>query len=88
MTQTRHARLAACAILALVLGVYIPVIRTGGFIWDDPQYITGNPLLRTLPGLLAIWIHPLASSQYYPLVHTTFWIEYHLAGLHPARLSR
>jgi protein O-mannosyl-transferase len=84
MTQTRHARLAAGAIIALVLSVYVPVIRTGGFIWDDPQYVTGNPLLRTLPGLLAIWIHPSASPQYYPLVHTTFWIEYHLAGLHPA----
>jgi tetratricopeptide (TPR) repeat protein len=84
MTENRHARLAAGAILALVLSVYVPVIRTGGFIWDDPQYVTGNPLLRTLPGLLAIWIHPLALPQYYPLVHTTFWIEYHLVGLHPA----
>jgi tetratricopeptide (TPR) repeat protein len=90
MTQTRHARMAAgeilalVAILALVLIVYVPVIRTAGFIWDDPQYVTGNPLLRTLPGLLAIWIHPSALPQYYPLVHTTFWIEYHLAGLHPA----
>jgi Tfp pilus assembly protein PilF len=84
MTQTRQARLAAGAILALVLSVYVPVIRTAGFIWDDPQYVTGNPLLRTLPGLLAIWIHPSALPQYYPLVHTTFWIEYHLAGLHPA----
>ena len=69
--------------MAAVLVVYIPVLRTGGFIWDDPQYITGNPLLRTWPGLLAIWIHPSALPQYYPLVHTTFWIEYHLVGLHP-----
>jgi tetratricopeptide (TPR) repeat protein len=84
MTPTRHARLAAGAILALVLIVYAPVIRTAGFIWDDPQYVTGNPLLRTLPGLLAIWIHPSALPQYYPLVHTTFWIEYHLVALHPA----
>jgi len=69
--------------MAAVLVVYIPVLRTGGFIWDDPQYITGNSLLRTWPGLLAIWIHPSALPQYYPLVHTTFWIEYHLVGLHP-----
>lgn len=83
-TQTRNARWTGCgALLALVFAVYIPVLRTGGFIWDDPQYITGNPLLRTWPGLLAIWIHPTASPQYYPLVHTTFWIECHIAGLHP-----
>jgi len=84
MTETRHARMAAGSILALVLIAYVPVIRTAGFIWDDPQYVTGNSLLRTLPGLLAIWVHPSALPQYYPLVHTTFWIEYHLVALHPA----
>jgi protein O-mannosyl-transferase len=83
IAATRHARWAAAALFAVILIVYIPVLRTGGFIWDDPQYITGNPLLRTWPGLLAIWIHPSALPQYYPLVHTTFWIEYHLVGLHP-----
>src|ERR1700728_1616234 len=89
MTLARHARwsaadsLRAAAILLLIFVAYVPVLRTAGFIWDDPQYITGNPLLRTWPGLLAIWIHPLALPQYYPIVHTTFWIEYHLAGLHP-----
>jgi protein O-mannosyl-transferase len=83
IASTRHARWAAAALFAATLIVYIPVLRTGGFIWDDPQYITGNPLLRTWPGLLAIWIHPSALPQYYPLVHTTFWIEYHLVGLHP-----
>jgi tetratricopeptide (TPR) repeat protein len=59
------------------------VILTAGWIWDDPQYVTGNPLLRTWPGLLAIWIHPTALPQYYPLVHTTFWLEYQLADLNP-----
>jgi tetratricopeptide (TPR) repeat protein len=84
MSHSRNARWVAYgALLALVFLVYIPVLRTGGFIWDDPQYITGNPLLRTWPGLLAIWIHPSALPQYYPLVHITFWIEYHLVGLHP-----
>ncbi len=84
MTATRNARCTGIfGLIALVLVVYIPVLLHAGFIWDDPQYITGNPLLRTLPGLLAIWIHPSASPQYYPLVHTTFWIEYHLVGLRP-----
>jgi tetratricopeptide (TPR) repeat protein len=68
--------------LAVVL-VYLPVILTGGFIWDDPQYITQNPVLRTAAGLAAIWIHPTTTPQYYPIVHTTFWVEYHLWGLHP-----
>jgi tetratricopeptide (TPR) repeat protein len=89
MTLARFVRpnradcIRAGAIFLLVFIVYLPVLFTGGFIWDDPQYITGNPLLRTWPGLLDIWIHPSALPQYYPLVHTTFWVEYHIAGLHP-----
>ena len=85
MMQSRFGRWISSwhAILVLVLVVYIPVIWSGGFIWDDPQYVIGNPLLRTWAGLLAIWIHPSALPQYYPLVHTTFWMEYHLVGLHP-----
>jgi tetratricopeptide (TPR) repeat protein len=80
---TNSRWLPAASLVALVIVVYIPVILNAGWIWDDPQYVTGNPLLRTWHGLLAIWIHPTALPQYYPLVHTTFWLEYQLAGLNP-----
>jgi protein O-mannosyl-transferase len=55
----------------------------GGFIWDDPQYVTNNPLLRDAAGLKQIWSDTRADIQYYPLVFTTFWAEYHLWGVHP-----
>jgi tetratricopeptide (TPR) repeat protein len=82
MTSQRTNR--SIALLAIAFAIYLPVILHGGFIWDDPQYITHNPTLRDWSGLLAIWIHPTSIPQYYPLVHTTFWIEYHLWELHPA----
>jgi protein O-mannosyl-transferase len=53
------------------------------FIWDDDYYVTENHMLRDLAGLWRIWLDPRATPQYYPLVHTTFWVEYHLWGLHP-----
>ena len=43
-----------------------------------------NPTLRTPAGLWRIWFDYRATPQYYPLVHTSFWIEYHLWGLNPA----
>lgn len=55
-----------------------------GFIWDDEQYVTENKTLRSLDGLRKIWFEPLSIPQYYPLVHTTFWLEYHLWGDRPA----
>src|SRR5438552_7077792 len=69
-------------LIAATLIAYLPAIRAG-FIWDDPDYVINNSNLRSLPGLFDTWFHPLSLPQYYPLVHTTFWIEYHLWGLEP-----
>ncbi|HUW84568.1 MAG TPA: tetratricopeptide repeat protein [Phycisphaerae bacterium] len=65
-----------------VLTAYLPAIR-GGFVWDDEHYVTDNAALRSLDGLRAIWLKPRATPQYYPLVHTSYWLEYRLWGLKP-----
>ena len=75
----RTARLASL-LLGLTLIAYLPILH-GGFIWDDDDYVTNNPNLSSVEGLSRIWLHPRASPQYYPLVHTSFWIEQHLWGL-------
>ena len=72
----------ALALMVLVWIVYLPV-RHCAFIWDDQDYVTENPTLRDLDGLRQIWFKPGVVPQYYPMVHTTFWIEYHLWGLRP-----
>lgn len=72
----------ALLLLILVAGAYLPAIR-GGFIWDDDSYVTENRQLKDVAGLGRIWFQPSATPQYYPLVHTSFWIERHLWGLHP-----
>ncbi|HVU89006.1 MAG TPA: tetratricopeptide repeat protein [Pirellulales bacterium] len=69
-------------LVAMVAVAYLPVVRTG-FIWDDENYVEGNEALRTVDGLRRIWLVPATEKQYYPLVHTTFWLEYHLWGLRP-----
>src|SRR5947207_3464911 len=72
-------------IIVIVVGTfvaYLPAIRAA-FIWDDPQYVLHNQNLRTIDGQRSIWLEPTSSPQYYPLVFTTFWIEYHLWQLRP-----
>lgn len=54
-----------------------------GYIWDDNFYVTGNATLRDLHGLWRIWFEVAATPQYYPLVHTSFWLEYQVWGLNP-----
>ncbi len=71
--------------LILVLGTvfaYQPAWHAG-FIWDDNLYITANSTLRSAGGLAQIWTNFTANPQYYPLVFTSFWLEYHLWGLNP-----
>ena len=69
-------------IVLLVILAYLPALR-GGFIWDDDDYVTQNPTLHDLGGLQRLWFKVGAVPQYYPVVHTTFWLEYHLWGLNP-----
>ena len=77
-----RAVLGMATILAMTLIAYLPAIR-GGFIWDDDLHVTGNKALRTTQGLIDIWIHLLATPQYYPLTHTTWWATYQVFGIAP-----
>ncbi len=74
--------LLAVLLLLITLLAYIPAIQ-GGFIWDDDSYVTENQTLRSLKGLKKIWVDPNSTPQYYPLVFSTFWLEYRLWGLNP-----
>ncbi len=68
----------AALIGALLLACYWPVLA-GELIWNDHDYIT-KPALRSLEGLGRIWTQPGATEQYYPLLHTAFWLEGHCWG--------
>lgn len=69
------------AVLLLVLPViaYAPAIQ-GEFLWDDGRNVAGNDTLLGLDGLVRIWTDPSANQQYYPLTHTSFWIERQVWG--------
>jgi len=65
-------------LVAATLAAYQPAWH-GGLIWDDDQHVT-PPGLRSLHGLGRIWTQLGATQQYYPLVHTVFWVEHRLWG--------
>ena len=65
-----------CATVA----AYLPAL-SGGFIWNDVDYVTA-PALRSLRGLARIWTEPGATQQYYPLLHSAFWVQHRLWGDH------
>jgi tetratricopeptide (TPR) repeat protein len=57
---------------------YLPALR-GGMLWDDSGHVT-RPDLRSLHGLWRIWSDPGATQQYYPLLHSAFWVEHAVWG--------
>ena len=52
---------------------------SGGMLWDDDAHVT-RPELRSLSGLYRIWFDLGATQQYYPLLHSAFWLEHKLWG--------
>lgn len=82
LTSRGRAAILAAVLVVLTVASYLPAGQAG-FIWDDDRYVTGNELLRSGAGLYRIWFEPSAFPQYYPLVLTSFWLEYHAWGLSP-----
>ncbi len=73
---------AGLLLVAMTVVAYLPATQCG-FIWDDDSYVVDNQTLREPDGLRQIWLQIGATTQYYPLVYTTYWMEYRLWGLDP-----
>src|SRR5262249_47878456 len=78
----RREWLAGLALVALTVTLYAQVIDYG-FTWDDDDNVTVNVNLRNAHGLRRTWTDFRANQQYYPLTHTSFWLEYQAWRLNP-----
>jgi tetratricopeptide (TPR) repeat protein len=65
-------------LLLVTLFAYWPAWN-GQPVWDDDINLS-NPEIWSAAGFVRIWAEPGAVPQYYPLVYTVFWMEYHLWG--------
>ena len=70
--------LLASILLLATLAAYHPAWH-GGMVWDDDDHVT-RPELRSAAGLYRIWFEVGATVQYYPLLHSAFWLEHRLFG--------
>lgn len=68
-------------LLGLTVAAYVPCF-TGGPVWDDDAHITRSEL-QSVDGLKRIWTEVTATQQYYPLLHSAFWLEHRLWGDDP-----
>jgi protein O-mannosyl-transferase len=69
---------AVTAIFAATLAAYFPSIG-GGLLWDDGAHITALRL-QAWRGLWMIWSRLGTTQQYYPILHSAFWLEHRVWG--------
>ena len=74
-SSRNRAWLLGLLLVAATLLAYQPAWQAG-FIWDDDEYVTDNPLLTAPDGLKRIWFSLDSPSQYFPLTYTVFRIEH------------
>jgi tetratricopeptide (TPR) repeat protein len=70
--------LLAAALVATVFLAYQPAWQ-GGFVWDDDAHVP-RPELCSWQGLYRIWFTMRATAQYYPVLHSAFWLEHRMWG--------
>ncbi len=65
-------------LVLVTLLAYMPAWH-GGILWDDDAHIT-RTALRSVEGLGRIWFDVGATQQYYPVLHTAFWVLHKVFG--------
>jgi tetratricopeptide (TPR) repeat protein len=79
---SRRDLLFALGLLVAVWLAYQPAWH-GTFLWDDDYHVT-RAELQSWSGLARIWTDVHATQQYYPVLHSAFWLEHRWFGDGPA----
>lgn len=74
--------LALIGVLLLTFIVYLPSLGNGFTNWDDPSYVTENPLV-VHPHVRDVLMTPVGSN-YHPLTVLSLALNYRISGYQPA----
>ena len=69
-------------ILIVTFIIYIPALSAGFVNWDDPDYVTNNPMIKNISDLENIFTRPI-HGNYHPLTVLSLALNYFISGLHP-----
>jgi len=78
MKISRHL-LFLCVIVLLAFVSYSNIFQNG-FVYDDPDFITGNPAITTFSSIPSFFVHPSFVNLYRPLRSVWYTIVYHFSG--------
>ena len=70
----RQAWLIGLLLVAATFLAYQPVWHAG-FIWDDDELLTNNPVVKSADGLWRSWF-TASTLDYYPMTFSLWWLEW------------
>ena len=75
----QKSKLAVFIILAFTFVAYIPALKAGFVNWDDPDYVSNNPMLKDISNLEMIFTRPI-QGNYHPLTVISLIFNYLISG--------
>lgn len=69
-------------ILLITFIAYWPALKAGIVNWDDPDYVTNNPILKDVSNIKALFTIPI-QGNYHPLTVISLIINYKISGYEP-----
>ncbi|HZM03824.1 MAG TPA: tetratricopeptide repeat protein, partial [Candidatus Saccharimonadales bacterium] len=72
----------ACGLFVLTCLAYLPVMWSGGFVWDDNFMVGDNTMLRSARGLHDLWFTTRPADPF-PITMTALWMQWHWFGGNP-----
>jgi tetratricopeptide (TPR) repeat protein len=81
LNSRRKTWLACLLVVGAVFLAYQPVWHAG-FIWDDDELLTNNPVVKSADGFYRPWF-TASTLDYYPMTFSLFWLEWRLWANHP-----
>ena len=68
-------------LVAVTLMAYQPVWQAG-FIWDDDEFVTVNPVFKSAHSLYRLWF-TASTLDYYPMTFSMLWLEWRIWANNP-----
>ncbi|HKC36579.1 MAG TPA: tetratricopeptide repeat protein [Chitinophagaceae bacterium] len=75
----QQSNLALVLILLFTFVAYIPALKAGFVNWDDPDYISNNPMIKNISNLEMIFTTPI-QGNYHPLTVISLILNYYISG--------
>src|SRR5689334_15391378 len=73
----KQSNLPLILILLFTFVAYIPALKAGFVNWDDPDYVSSNPIIKNIAGMGMIFTNPI-QGNYHPLTVISLILNYYI----------